>query len=356
MARHMKRFSRPGTAPGTLEAPAVRRVEKVTLEVIAYGPELCEERAVAGVDEVLPFLDTAAVTWLNVVGLHDLALLETLGNRFGLHPLALEDVLNTGQRPKLEEYDDHLFIVLRQIQLDAAIASEQLSLFLGRNYVITFQEAPGDVFEPVRERLRKGKGRLRKLAADYLAYALIDALIDGFFPVLERYGEKIEELEDELIEDPDRATLGKIHEVKKELLVLRRAAWPQREVVNALERQEPPLVHKETKLFLRDLYDHSIQIMDILETYRDLASGMLDVYLSSVSNRMNEVMKVLTVMASIFIPLTFLVGIYGMNFDPQAGPWNMPELHWRFGYPFIMLLMLGLGGGMFVYFRRKHWL
>jgi magnesium transporter len=291
-----------------------------------------------------------------VAGTHEIEGLQALGARFGLHPLTLEDVVNSGQRPKLENYDDHLFIVMRVIHSAAAVAGEQVSMYLGRSWVLTFEEIPEDAFDLVRERLRRGKGQIRSAGADYLAYSIVDAAVDHFFPVLETLGERIEALEEELVEDPDRRTLEKIHQLKRELLLIRRAAWPQREVISSLGRQESDLVHRETRVFLRDCYDHTIQIMDIVETYRDLASGMMDLYLSSVSHRTNEVMKVLTVIASIFIPLTFIAGIYGMNFNTKASPLNMPELNWYWGYPALWLVVIGLAAGMIVYFRRKRWI
>jgi magnesium transporter len=356
------RPSRPGSSPGTLRAPKEQRVDEVTLTVLDYSAEHVEEKTVRRVEEVFEYRDETTVTWIDVVGLHDVAVLETLGEHYGLHPLALEDVLNTGHRPKAEEYDDHEFIILRQVQLaedregSEGLDTEQICIFLGEGWVISFQEVPGDVFEPVRERIRGGKGRIRRLGADYLAYALLDTLVDHFFPVLERFGERIEDIEEEVVQEPVPATLTKIHEIKKELLQLRRAAWPLREVISTLGRLESKRMEEETRVFLRDCYDHTVQILDVLETYRDLASGMLDVYLSSVSNRMNEVMKVLTVMASIFIPLTFIVGVYGMNFDPEASPWNMPELEWAWGYPAVWAVMIALGVGMYFYFRRKGWM
>ena len=351
-----KRFGRPGTAPGTLRAPDVQRVERVQVRLMRYGPDGLEERDVAPDEDLHALVRGDSVTWIDVVGLHDLELLQRIGDAFALHPLALEDVLNVGQRSKVEDYDSHLFVVMKLLRLSPDLEVEQIAAFLGAGWLVTFQEVPGDAFDPVRERIRKGKGKIRGAGSDYLAYALIDALVDQFFPILEEYGERIEDLEDELVKDPDRETLQKIHQLKKELLVLRRAAWPQREVVSSLERTEPPLVRPETRLFLRDCYDHTIQVMDMLETYRDLASGMLDVYLSSVSNRMNEVMKVLTVMASIFIPLTFVVGLYGMNFDPRASRWNMPELEWAYGYPAVWALMLAIVVVMVWIFRRKRWI
>jgi len=356
MTRLRKRFQKPGTSPGTLRAPEETRAEKVTITVLDYGPDFLEEKAPTSIEEALPHGDASTVTWINVNGLHDVDLLQKLGEHFGLHPLALEDVLNLGQRPKLEDYDEHYFIVMKEVRWHGTLETEQISLFMSRRWVITLQEFPGDPFDPVRERIRKGKGRIRKMGADYLAYALIDALVDGYFPHLEKLGERIEELEEELVGNPTRQTLHQIHRIKRELLLLRRSAWPQREVINALQREESHLVKRETRVYLRDCYDHTIQIMDMVETYRDLAAGMLDVYLSSASNRMNEIMKVLTIMASIFIPLTFVAGIYGMNFDTTASPWNMPELKWTWGYPAVLGVMLLVGVLMLAYFRRKGWL
>ncbi|MBI3950280.1 MAG: magnesium/cobalt transporter CorA [Acidobacteria bacterium] len=353
---YRKRYAEPGTSPGTLRAHEVRRVEKVTISVIDYNEDTYEERVVSSVEECFVYRDTPTVTWINVTGLHDIEVIQKLGEKFGLHPLALEDVLNTGQRPKLDEYDEHYFIVVRELQWQDGLQADQISLFLGPKYVITFQELEGDVFDPVRERLRKGKGRIRRMAADYLAYALIDKVVDELFPILEVYGERLEELEDELIERPGRQTLQEIHRIKRDLLALRRTIWPEREVINSLQREESHLIRAETKIYLRDVYDHTVQIVEIIETYRDLAAGMLDVYLSSISNRMNDIMKVLTIIATIFIPLTFIVGVYGMNFNPTSSPWNMPELNWYWGYPAVLAAMAALALFMLLYFRRRGWL
>lgn len=350
-----KHFTKPGTAPGTLEPRAERRVEAATIDFIDYSSDHLEEKRIARMEELLPLCETDTVTWINIVGGHDVQVLEQLGSGFGLHRLALEDVLHTGQRPKVEDYEDHNFIVLKLISLEDRLQAEQISIFQGKNFVITIQEVPGDVFDPIRERIRQGKGKIRDRGADYLTYALVDALVDHFFPVLEEYGERIEELEDELTDTPTRESLEKIHVIRKDLLMMRRAAWPQREVVSALERQESPLIDRGTKIFLRDAYDHAVQILDIIESYRDLASGLMDLYLSSVSNRTNDVMKVLTIMASIFIPLSFVAGIYGMNFNPEAGPWSMPELDWPWAYPALWLIMIGIAGGMVLFFRRRGW-
>ncbi len=357
MVRFGKRFAPPGTAPGTLSPPEVRRVETVSISVLEYGIERTVEWQAAGAEEIAARRAGLPVLWIDVVGLHDVELLRRLGEQFGLHPLALEDVLNTGQRPKMEPYENLVFIVMKLMHSSTGhLESEQISLFLGSGFVITLQEIPGDVFEPVRQRIRAADGRIRRMGPDYLAYALLDSLVDHCFPVIEELGERLDDLEQEVVEEPDRQTVGLIHGVKRDLLVLRRATWPQREVVSALERFESPLVSKDTRIFLRDLYDHTVQVLDMVETYRDLATGLLDIYLSSISNRMNEVMKVLTVLASIFIPLTFLAGIYGMNFDSRASPWNMPELEWAYGYPAFWVVALAIVVVMLLIFKKKKWL
>jgi len=293
------------------------------------------------------------VTWINIDGLQEVGVVEKIGTHFGVHPLILEDILHTGQRPKAEDLGDYLFIVLKMIYHDEnedEIMGEQVSLILGQNYVISFQEREGDIFNPIRERIRNGKGRIRKAGADYLAYALIDAIVDHYFVILEKLGEKIESLEEELVTNPIPETLQMIHTLKRNLIFLRKSVWPLREVISGLERGESPLITEPTGIYLRDVYDHTIQVIDTIETFRDMVSGMLDIYLSSLSNRMNEVMKVLTIIATIFIPLTFIVGIYGMNFK------FMPELEWHWGYPTALIIMLLLVGFMLLYFRRKKWL
>jgi len=356
VSRPRKRFQVPGTSPGTLRKPEVSRVSKVTVRILDYGLDALHEKESATLEECFALRDTATVTWIDVHGLQDVELIKRLGSHFGLHPLALEDVLNTGQRPKLEEFGDHCFIVMKELELNDSLVAEQISLFLGKNWVITLQEVPGDPFDPVRNRIRQGKGSIRKMGADYLAYALIDALVDGAFPILEKLGERLEDLEKDLVQSPSRSQLHELHTLRRELLYLRRAIWPQREVIHGLQREEYQLVRPGTRVYLRDTYDHTIQILDLLETYRDLATGMLDLYLSSVSNRLNEVMKVLTIISTIFIPLTFLTSLYGMNFNPAAGPFSMPELNSPYGYPVLLILMLVLVGGMLYFFRRKRWL
>jgi magnesium transporter len=345
-----KRYHRPGTSPGTLRAPDAPVTGPVRVTVMDYGPDGLVEKEIHSAAELAPYKETPTVTWINVEGLQDVAFLEALGKLFQFHPLALEDVLNCGQRPKLEDYGAYHFLVMKSLLLrDEELDTEQISFFIGGNYVLTLQEVPGDSFEAVRERIRHGKGQIRRMGPDYLLYALVDALIDEFFPVLESYGERIEELEDEVIEQPDPETLNEIHRMKRELLMLRRVAFPEREVINALQRDDAHLIRPEIRVFLRDCYDHTIQVLDMVETYRDLAGGMLDVYLSSTSNRLNEVMKVLTIISTIFIPLNFIAGVYGMNFE------NMPELRSPYGYPLILGVMAMTAGGLVLYFRRKGW-
>jgi magnesium transporter len=270
--------------------------------------------------------------------------------------LALEDAVNTHQRPKVEEYDDHLFVVALMVDANGSADTEQVAFFIGEGYVITFQERPGDCFENVRDRIRKATGRIRTAGADYTAYALLDAIVDGYFPALEKMGDRLEVLEDRVIGTPESGNITELHDLKRDLLLLRRAIWPHREVFNTLIRDEHPLIAKETKLFLRDCYDHTVQLMDIVETYREMASGLVDVHISSVSVKLNEVMKVLTIVATVFIPLSFIASVYGMNFDRETSPWNMPELGWYLGYPFALLLMCASAAGLLWYIWKKGWL
>lgn len=294
--------------------------------------------------------------WVDVQGLAGVELIRALGERYGLHPLTVADVVHVHQRPKLESHDDLLFIVLRLPDRTGGLVTEQLSILLGRDFVLTFQERPGDCFDPVRERLRRPGGALRERGVDYLAYALIDALVDSYFPILESYGELIEALEEQVIAQPEPARVARIQRLRRELLEIRRALWPQREVLSALLREDTPCIAPGTRVFLRDCADHAAQLLDMVEIHREVASGLLDLHLSSLSTRMNEIMKVLTIIATIFMPLGFIAGLYGMNFDPEASPFNMPELHWRFGYPFALALMLAVALGMLAYFWRKGWI
>jgi magnesium transporter len=351
-------FSSPGTAPGTLRPVAAAPGARTRITVIDYNLETVHENQCASVEEVFRFRDTPTVTWINIEGLHDVELIRKLGEHFGFHPLALEDVLNCAQRPKVEDYGSYHFLVMKSVHLPESdeLAIEQISFFLSGNYVITLQEEEGDSFEAVRQRIRHGKGAIRKSGPDYLTYALLDALVDEFFPVLEAYGERIENLEDDLLARPSAVTLQAIQRIKRELLVLRRAAWPEREVINSLQRSETDVIKPPTQVFLRDCYDHAIQVIDMIETYRDLASGMQEVYLSSLSNRMNEIMKVLTIISTIFIPLSFVAGVWGMNFNTQTSPYNMPELNWYWGYPTALGIMAVTAGSLLIFFRRKGWI
>jgi magnesium transporter len=352
----MKLFRRTrkklGSPPGTLEFVGEKREEKVTLTVWDFDKEVVERIEPQTVEECFHYRDTPRVSWINVDGLHDTELLGKLGQHYGLHPLVLEDIAHTRQRPKVEDYGDYMYIVVRMLDYDAdarKLASEQLSLVLGHGYLLTFQERRGDVFDAVRERINKG-ARQKLSNCDYLAYSLLDAVVDRYFVILEAFGEDIEGLEDALVDTPTSELLDTIHDLKRELILLRKSVWPLREVVNSLERSDSDLIRKETKIYLRDLYDHTIQVIEGVESYRDVASGMQDLYLSSVSNKMNEVMKVLTIIATVFIPLSFLAGVYGMNFV------HMPELAWRWSYPLFWLCAIGVGGSMIAYFRRKGWL
>ena len=354
-ARIYRRRTPPGAPPGTLIVdPAA---PPPVIHVMAYGPQAITEQEVVDPHGVRDFLDQWPVTWVNVEGLGNVETIRTLGTIFGLHGLALEDVINVHQRSKVEEYGQHYFIVVRMARLGERLETEQLSLFLGKNFVLTFQEGyPGDCLEPVRDHIRKARSRIREAGADYLAYALLDAVVDSYFPILEEYGERLETLEDEIVTRPDHNTVARLHAAKRALLTLRRAIWPQRETFNTLLRDVIPLISDETRLHLRDCYDHTVRLIDLVETYRELGSDLMDVYLSSVSNRTNEIMRVLTVIATIFIPLTFIAGVYGMNFNPGTSPWNMPELNWYWGYPFALTLMAAVIVGQLAFFWRRGWL
>ncbi|QXD14802.1 magnesium/cobalt transporter CorA [Rhodocaloribacter litoris] len=353
MPRYLKKRSKKlGLPPGTL-VPLEERTEPVTFQVFDYGPDTFAEHTFSRVDEVLAYRDSPTVTWINVDGVHDVEVIRRLGEHFGLHPLVQEDIASTEQRPKVEPYEDYLFIVVRMLRFNPArqqLDAEQVSLIVGTGYVLSFQERPGDVLDPVRHRLRNGLGRLRRNGADYLAYALLDVIVDHYFVALEQLSERIEELEEDVLRDPSLPTQQHIRDLRRELILMRRSVWPLRELFLGLERIEAPLIRDETRPFLRDAYDHSIQVIDIVESLREILAGLMDLYLSSLSNRMNEVMKFLTIMGTIFIPLTFIAGIYGMNFD------YMPELHFKYGYPLVMAFMLGVGLALVVYFRRKRWL
>ncbi len=355
-----RRSARIGQAPGNLHHMGPARTAPVRITVIDYNADHLGEREVATIDECTECMSPSSVTWVNIDGVHDPTMLERIGEKLGLHQLLLEDVAHTDQRPKLEDFDDRLYVVMRMLSVsrvedddereEFTVASEQISLVLGPNFVLTFQEDPGDVFEPIRRRLRENKGKIRRMGADYLAYALLDVVVDNYFTVLELFGDQAEELEEEVMERPTVETLRDVQHMKRALIQMRRALWPLRDVLNVMIRGDSKLIRKPTIVFLRDVYDHIIRVVDVMESFREMVGGLIDIYLSNVSNRMNEVMKVLTIMATIFIPLTFIAGIYGMNFD------NMPELHWSWGYWYVWAMMLTVGAIMLLYFRRKRWL
>ncbi len=353
--RRRRIFTRsvPGAAPGTVTLDPTAPPPPVTVTV--YGPDHLEEIEIKSPSAARDHIGAWPVMWVNVDGLGNGSTLRGLGELFDVHRLALEDVANVPQRAKVEEYDKHLFIVMRMLRHDEGCVTEQVSLFLGKGFVLTFQERPGDCFEPVRERIRHGRGRIRHAGADYLAYALIDAVIDHYFPAIEHYGDRLEDMEQRVLDDNDPGLIEEIHKVKKELLVLRRAIWPTREAVNTLLRDSTRWITDETRTYLRDCYDHTIQVIDMLENQREIASSLTDMYMTTLSNRMNEIMKVLAIIATIFIPLSFIAGLYGMNFD-QDSPWNLPELSWYYGYPIALTVMAAIGVGQVVFFWRKGWI
>jgi len=348
-----KQLRKAGASPGTLIHIGEQKVDETQMTLIDYDEEHLQERVLDGIEEAFPLKDLPTVTWINIDGLHQLDIIEKVGRHFNIHPLVLEDIVNTGQRPKTEEFEDLIFVVLKMLHYDEnleKITSEQFSLVLGPNFLISFQEIQGDVFRTVRERIRKPKTRIRKAGCDYLAYALIDAIVDHYFLILEKLGENIEALEEDLLENPSPETLQTLHEMKREMIYLRKQIWPIRELINSLVKGESSLINESTSLFFRDIYDHTIQIIDTIESYRDILSGMLDIYLSTLSNKMNEVMKVLTIIATIFIPITFVAGIYGMNFK------FMPELEWRWGYVMVWAIIVVVVGIMIGFFKKKQWL
>lgn len=354
--------------PGTLVVDPT--APRPVINVIEYDGSSCREEAGVSVEGVASIVarrargaasqgdgsSSAGVLWVDVVGLGDASVVQRLGELFGLHKLELEDIISSHQRSKVEDYADHLYLVMRECTNDKELEQDQISLCVGRGWVVTFQGKAGDCYEPVRQRIRGAKGRITVSGSDHLAYAIIDAIIDSYFPALEHLGERLEELEDETTRSPSNATAEAIHDVKRDLLTIRRAVWPAREAVSSLMRDHHALISAETRIYLRDCYDHLIQMIDVIETYREIGSGLMDMYLASVSNRMNEVIKVLTVIATTFMPLSFIAGVYGMNFDRESSAWNMPELYWRFGYFFALGVMALTAGTMLTFFYRRGWI
>ena len=352
MPKFAKRSKKAGLPPGTLVHIGKKRSEKIRIRLINYDESSFFDKETEAAEEYCAARASTGITWVNVDGIHQTELFQKIGDCFGLHPLVLEDIMNTDQRPKMEDFGDYVYLVMKMLSINGQgeIAAEQVSLILGKNFVLSFREQKSDMFEPIVERIKSGKGFIRKAGADYLAYALLDAVVDHYFVVLEKREEEIDALEEEVVINATPNTLQRIHKLRRELIFLRKAILPFRSVIGALERGESPFFEQTSRIYLRDIYDHTIHIIDTLETFRDLATGLLDIYLSSVSNRMNSVMRMLTVIATIFMPLTFLAGVYGMNFK------HMPELEWRWGYPAVLLLMAAVGISMQVYFRKKKWL
>ncbi|MBD3419326.1 MAG: magnesium/cobalt transporter CorA [Chitinivibrionales bacterium] len=351
--RLFRRFiHKPGLPPGTLVAPEEKVARKPEISIFHYQESNYTEKII-DINDITESKSTPAVSWINVNGLGDIEILKRLGERFDIHELTLEDVLNLDQRPKFEEHDAYNFLVLKMLYFNKAktdIESEQVSMVLTGNAALSFQERPGDVFDIIRERIRKGKGRVRKFGPDYLVYALMDAIVDNYFVVLETLGNSIENIETEVVENPTTQTSATIHSLRRKILLLRRSIWPLREVINGFMRSESAFINKESQLFLRDLYDHTIQVIETLETFREMLTGMLDVYLSASGNRMNEIMKVLTIISTLFIPLGFMAGLYGMNFK------YMPELEWKWGYPVLLGVMAASVGAFLLYFRKRKWI
>jgi len=348
-----KRTHKTGLPPGSLVFTGEQKLTQPKLSLLKYSDTTCEVIDSLSVKDIASSIDKNGIIWINIEGIHDTTLVEKIGEAFHLHPLLLEDILNPQQRPKLDEYDEVIFIIAKMLFVDKKhekIIDEQLSFVLGENFLLTFQESkPGDAFDLVRERIINNKGKIRKEKSDYLCYRLLDAIVDNYFEALEKIGDRLEDIEADIIQNPEKRSIQSIHELKRELIYLRKITWPLREVINIFHRGEHTLINQSTKIYLRDLYDHTIQVIDTVETYRDWLSGLEDLYLSSLSNKMNEVMKILTMIATLFIPLTFIVGLYGMNFR------FMPELDWRWGYPFVWGIMITLTVFMIFYFKKKKW-
>jgi len=350
-----KASKKAGQPPGTLVYTGNNRIEDIKITTLDYNETQFQERTLHNIEECLKHKDKDkdTVTWINVEGVHDISIVEKIGNYFDIHPMLMEDIVNVHQRSKIENYEEFVFMVIKMISLESkteGIEKEQFSLILGSDFVISFHEKTDDIFNQIRERIRKASGTIRKMGADYLAYTLIDVIVDNYFVVLEKIGEMIDDVESELIENPTPKTLHAIHYLKKEVIQLRNSIWPMREIYSKLDRTESKFIHQATAIYYKDLHEHTIEVIEIIETYRDIIYGMIDIYISSVSNKMNEIMKVLTIISTVFIPLTFIAGVYGMNFI------NMPEIQWRYGYPVIMVVMLIISLLMLANFKRKKWL
>ena len=352
---HRRRAHRKiGASPGILVADP--DAANPVIRIIDYDSDKMEDEAVSKVAELEPYIQRKTVSWINVDGLGDIEVVKELGALLGLHSLALEDVTNVVQRPKVEDFEDHLFIVARMPIAEGGGDTEQVSMFVGRNYVLTFQEQPGDCFDAVRKRIREARQRIRSGGPDYLAYAILDAIVDSYFPLLDDWSERLEVIESEIVEKVERQSLIRLYELKRRFVEMRRILTATRDAANLLVRDDNSLITEHVRIYLRDVYDHAMQLVDSLDGNREYASSLMDFFLSQNGNRMNEIMKVLTIIATIFIPLTFIAGIYGMNFNPEASPWNMPELQWYWGYPIAIGIMIVIGLSLVLYFKRKGWL
>lgn len=342
---------RAGLPPGTPVYTGEAKHEKVTINLIDYKGNTVSEKEITSPEECISCTSSDTISWIDVEGIHDVQQIQKLADSLGLHPLVVEDILNVEQRAKMDEYDGYIYLVLKMFHLKSdEIVPEQVSIVLGKNYVVTFQEGiEGDTFHEIRERIRNQKGMITKMTSDYLVYSIIDSIIDSYFTILESFGDRIEKLEEELVNNPEKRTLTEIYKLKREMLYLRKSVWPLREAISRLERDESELITRNTHLYLRDVYDHTINVLDTIETYRDMLSGMIDIYLSSISNRLNETMKYLALISTIFIPMTFIASIYGMNFK------FMPEIEWLNGYWFALALIFSVGLSFFIYFKLKKW-
>jgi magnesium transporter len=349
-----------GLPPGSLVFTGEQKLSSMKITSFDYNDKSFYEKEIANVEDLKKFKENGHVSWINICGLHEVEKLARIGEIFEIHPLILEDILNVNHLPKLEDYDNYLFLITKMIDVEEnnrELKIEQVSFILSKdNCLITFQEQEGDVFNVIRERLRSDKGRIRKLGADYLMYRLLDTIVDNYFYLLQDMDEVIENIEDDLVYNPNRSTIETIHDLRKKIIKLRRAVTPLRDIIFAIERERYPYIAKSTYIFLRDLYDHIRQNIETMENYREILNGMLEIYLSSSGQKLNEVVKVLTIISTIFIPLTFLAGIYGMNFNTSVSKWNMPELTWQYGYPVVLLVMIVIAVGMIFFFKRKDWL
>lgn len=353
MAKIVRRRNKPGTSPGLLTFIGEKKSEETLITSISYNDSFVDEKSHDSVADAIGTIGDSHISWINIDGLHDVSIIETIGTHLGIHPLVLEDIVHTTQRPKVEIYDDHIYVVMKMItfgERSNEAEVEQVSLILGKGWVISFQERQGDVFDPVRIRLRPPGARIRKMGADYLLYALLDVIVDFYFVALEKIGDVMDDLEDEITYEPTKVTPLKLRDVKHNLIRIRRSTWPVRELLSQLERDESRLISKQTRPFIRDAYDHAVQVIDIVESLRDVLGSLMDLYMTGVSNRMNDIMKVLTIIGTIFIPLTFIAGIYGMNFE------NMPELHTQNGYFISLGVMAVIAVVLLLFFRKKDWI